>query len=83
MLNEAQATDLLDALENAIEIAKTKDMDASVTSLGSNSWVALPTKPDEYFDQTLIRVCYSTVRENSEDISLSRSILPFVKKQAI
>ena len=59
MLNESQTNELIDALEDAVRIAKEKRTDVSVTSIGSNKWVALDTPQGEYYDQTLIRVCFT------------------------
>ncbi len=59
MLNEAQTNELIDALEDAVRIAREKKTDVSVTSIGSNKWVALDTPQGEYYEQTLIRVCFT------------------------
>ena len=59
MLNESQTNELIDALEHAQKIVKNTKKDASIMSIGSNSWVAIETEPDEYYDQTLIRVCFT------------------------
>ena len=59
MLNESQTSELIEALEHAEELVYKQKKDASVISVGSNSWVALPTESDEYYDETLVRVCYT------------------------
>ena len=56
-LNTEQAQELADALDHAVELCKQRKMDASVISLGTDTWVATPTDPAEYFDETLVRVC--------------------------
>ena len=67
MLNESQTDELLDALENAIEIAREKKKDASVVSVGSNDWVAMECEPHEHYDQTLIRVCFTKEVDNIKE----------------
>lgn len=59
MLNETQTSELIEALEHAEEIVKNTKKDASVVSVGSNSWVAMQTEPGEYYNQTLVRVCFT------------------------
>jgi len=59
MLNETQTEELQDALDHAQDIVTKQKKDASIINMGSNSWVAVPTEPSEYFSGTLIRVCFT------------------------
>ena len=59
MLNVTQTIELIEALKDGIAVCKTQQKDASIVSVGTDNWVALDTEPSEYFDQTLVRVCYS------------------------
>ena len=59
MLNVTQTEELIDALKDGIAVCKTQQRDASIISIGTNNWVALDTEASEYYDETLVRVCYS------------------------
>tara|TARA_X000001036_G_scaffold414509_1_gene429801 strand:+ start:5604 stop:5891 length:288 start_codon:yes stop_codon:yes gene_type:complete len=63
-LNTQQALELADAIDHAVELVKKQKKDASVLSLSTDTWIATPTEVTEYFDQTLVRVCF-----NEADVS--------------
>ena len=77
MLNESQTVELIEALEDAVRIAHEKKTDASVMSIGSNSWVACDTPQGEYYDQTLIRVCFTDPEIGYENPQNKKKYLRF------
>ena len=58
-LNTQQALELADALDHAVDICKKEETDASVISFTTDHWVATPTNVNEWFDETLVRVCFN------------------------
>tara|TARA_B100000214_G_C23897122_1_gene594693 strand:- start:686 stop:958 length:273 start_codon:yes stop_codon:yes gene_type:complete len=77
-LNTQQALELADALDHAVDICKKEKTDASVISFTTDHWVATPTNKTEWFDQTLVRVCY-----NESDSSTKKHTWGYIYKNSV